>query len=435
MKDFFREAKEAGYAAANITLMLTMTAGYEVVRGAENVARRLTGKTNGMTDEVKDTANIHLGDFKDAIVIPQLSKADKKWAKRMKSANSYEIAQELKDACVKGDNARVLHLINQPLRDGPLFSRTTYGFHPMQNMGHDAATHAAAAANNVGALYLLLAFAEKNDRSSGVVAPENPAKYIEDRVASCAFRALRSSAADNATDTTRFLAAVIGDFNKAYRDRGEAWDLYLANAVEDMIRHKRTDLLDMLLQKGTRAETFRQAIEMTFECDMLSGGQIVSDEARIAFLAWAQDRKVVDGAFAAMIEERMKEEQRAIIAAKKSGFYYMPASGSKRWFSRSDNHSLSADAEVNYKRIDEEKVVATLRERSPANSIALEFNFVTRKAKVDGKECSFEDFRREVSVGGEIVAVAEKDWKEHQTLRRPLKPRVRAKVVKFDGNT
>ena len=420
--------KRAAGTAYQIGVLIAFEAAYK----ADNAIADLKKSGNGMTLEVASSKRINIAGLENDIVIPQPTAEDRKWAREWKKASSQDLQRELEASIEKGDNWHALYLVNRPYRSLHVLGHASRGF--SGNLRVLYATRAAAKADNVTGGYIMLKYAEAHP--SLIVSEDG--KVTDDMrdydVLTVAYHGLRSAAANGADKLVQLYANTIGDFGKAYnRTRGEeCFDYYLAECVVDMIFTGKTNQLDILLQKGVRAETFREAVMSTFEssgADDFGAQEVTTSAQRAVFTRWALSRKVIDQSFADAIVAQEKIEADAIAAAKADGSYYKPVAPTRRHFVSEDFARMKSwddlarvkQVIMNYTRIDEEKVEADVGLRGE-RGVKHVFNFVAGTVTTPDKTVPLDEYRKDPGHAAEIATAAEQDWKAHQTLRRLPQP-------------
>lgn len=119
-------------------------------------------RDNDVTQEIENSPYVNIEGLEQKINVPEPTKADKSWARKIKNASSKDIATALITAIDMGQNWRVWYLVNRPLKS----TKNLLG--KIKNLGFDGNVRLkegltkAAEKDNVTAAYLLLKFAEKN---------------------------------------------------------------------------------------------------------------------------------------------------------------------------------------------------------------------------------------------------------------------------------
>jgi len=430
MADFFKNIYHGAMMGAYV-------AHHMVSEALDDAVTRLTGRNNGIDDVVSGTQRIKLASVQQDIKIPKPTADDKKWAKQYRKASSHAVEEALEEAILNGQNWRALYLVNRPYKMTYLFGPSHYGF--SANIQLDSAMHAAAKADNVTAAYILLKYAEKNPSHIASTDGKVTDRMRDFEVDGVCYRGLRSALQHNADKVTKLLSETIGDFSRAYAQGNvESFDMSLRNVVESSIIHGNTTHWDMLKSNGVRAETFQGAIEDTFQRDGFRGmKKLLPTGTREKYLDWAKNSGMADDAFVKKMRGLEAAEAAAIAKAKADDSYYQNiVGGGRRRFSKdTPDSTVFNDCIVNYTRIDEQSVEATITDmdgRKETKEISAKFNFASRKVTLDGADMSMDDYAQQGGFAPSILACAKEDWKEQQAYNRlPPPPFKRAKVVKF----
>jgi hypothetical protein len=348
----WKKIKEEALFAYGVSIMVVM----EGVQRADNAISDWRSSDNGVTPDVASTKRISIAGLEKDISIPAPTNEDKKWARKMKKADSNTVQDELCAAIEKGNNWRALYLINRPYRNLHVMDHATRGF--SGNIRLEEAMHRAAKSDNAAAAYILLKYAEKHPTHISA-ADDKIHDWMRDHEANAvAFHGLRSAAQLGADKMVTLFANTIGDFGKAYdRSPGnECFDHYLVGCVNDVITNRKTNQLDILLQKGVTADTFRQGFERTFGApESTSRQKAVAPEDWAIFTEWALRKGVIDQAYASTIPMREMVEADAIAAAKANGCHYEPLWPIHRHFGAYGG-DRTKQVDMAFARIDEERV-------------------------------------------------------------------------------
>lgn len=291
---------------------------------------------NDVKPQVETSPFVNAEGMEGQITVPEPTKDDRKWAKKIKDGASTAITSALKGAIAEGRNWRVWYLLNRPLKAAEkfLFVKT-----PEKGFGAPGAVETglseAAKHNNVTAAYLILKYVEKNQ--AALDGEDNDKKDFAQRMentraelAQVAGAALRDAAEAPGPDVYKLLAQTFSSLHD--RQVHPATDHAIADyqtvmkesALRAAAEGQQGNLDAMLHNRLLTPQQFVEAYMASFFFDKTLGGdQDTAPEARKAMLDWLISRGIVDKVFAdeaAMVETRMMDARRTADEAAAQGW-------------------------------------------------------------------------------------------------------------------
>ncbi len=337
----------------------------------ENFFKRFK-QDNGISPEVETSPYVNVEGLEGKIKVPEPTKDDRKWSKKLKNATSAAVTAALKTAIEEGKNWRVWFLLNRPLKEAKEFLFVTL---KEKGFGGGGAVQAgldhAAEHNNVTAAYLLLKYAEKN-QTTMVAGGNDP---VREELTHYAATSLQAAADKPGSDVYALLAKTFSTLHDKQVHPGVSFAItdYQVAMKEAAIRaaaEGHTGHLDAMLDNCLLTpQQFVEAYMASYFFEKNYGDKKeVTPAERKALLDWLQTKGIVDQIFvdeAGMVETRMVDAQKTVEDATSHGWKM-----SGRDLPLSDGSILKADASQ----------VEITRKDALEGAITFVFNYASERA-------------------------------------------------------
>lgn len=377
-------------------------------------------RDNDVAPEAEESSYVNIKGLEQDIKVPAPTKADKRWARKLKNATSGDVATALISAIETGQNWRVWYLINRPVR-----KTTNLLLGKVKSLGFDGnvrvseALSKAAENDNVTAAYLLLKFAEKNQTTcfgtDDVVREEiehytrNGLMDIAEKPGSGVFRLVAQT------------FAALTDRHSVMHQTEQQMLLSQAAiraAAQGNEAHLDAILDSHLLEPRKFVEAYMQSF---YYADVFGGEKDVTAEERKPFLEWLKRRGIVDEVFeeeAAAVEVRVAGQKAIHRAAVAKGWKL-----SERWLPNDDGVLTPPGAAL---------AEISVTDRTDGKPLTYVFNYIAERAhRLDGrKTCTF-GFGQIADTGlvdegrafveSSRIATPELVWKKGEPFRLRLK--------------
>lgn len=325
-------------------------------------------RDNDVPPEAEDSSYINIRGFEQDINVPSPTKADKRWARKLKNATSGDVASALISAIETGQNWRVWYLINRPLRKTSNFligKAKDLGFDG--NIRVSEALSKAAENDNVTAAYLLLKFAEKNQTTcfgmDDVVREEiehytrNGLMDMADKPGSGVFRLVAQT------------FATLAD-NHTFMHKAERQMMMNQAAIRAAANGHEAHLDAILDNHLLEPQQFVEAYMQSFYFQQVFGGEKdITAEERKPFIEWMQRRGIVDEVFeeeAAAVEVRVRAQKEILRETVEKGWQH-----SSRWLPDADGTIVAPGAQ---------QVEISTRDKADGLPLTYVFNFSAERA-------------------------------------------------------
>ena len=284
-------------------------------------------RDNDVAPEAEHSPYINIKGLEKNIAVPEPTRDDRKWARKLKNATSGDVATALISAIETGQNWRVWYLINRPLRKTSsllLGKAKDLGFDGEARLAEGLAK--AAETDNVTAAYLLLKFAEKRTTADGM------GDVVRDVMENCTRSNLIDSAEKPGSGVFTLIAQTFAELSGKHSVLHKAeQQMMLAQAAIHAAANGHQAHLDAILDNNLlQPQQFVEAYMHSFHYGRVFGGaKDIDAEDRKPFLEWLKHRGIVDDVFE---EEAATVEVR--VAAQKECYRDMLAKGwkqSERW--------------------------------------------------------------------------------------------------------
>ena len=298
-------------------------------------------RDNDVAPEAEHSTYVNISGLEQQISVPAPTRADRKWARKIRNATSADIATALISAIETGQNWRVWYLVNRPLRASTNFllgTAKSLGFDG--NLRISEGLEKAAETDNVTAAYLLLKFAEKKQTTcfgADDVVREELEHYTR--------KQLIDAAEKPGSGVFRLVAQTFAELtnNHTFMHRAEQ-QMMLSQAAIHAAANGHEAHLDAILDNNLlQPRQFVEAFMHSFYYDRIFGGEKdITAEDRKPFLDWLRRRGIVDEVFA---EEAAAVEVR--VAAQKDTYRDGLTKGwkqSERWLPNDEGVAQPPDA-------------------------------------------------------------------------------------------
>ncbi|TAL30278.1 MAG: hypothetical protein EPN97_12705 [Alphaproteobacteria bacterium] len=336
-------------------------------------------RDNDVAPEAEESSYLNIKGLEQDIKVPAPTKADKRWARKLKNATTGDVTTALISAIETGQNWRVWYLINRPLRTTGnmlLGKIKNLGFQGNVDLAEGLAK--AAENDNVTAAYLLLKFAEKKQTTcfgaDDVVREEiehytrNGLVDIAEKPGSGVFRLVAQT------------FAALTD-NHSVMHRAEQQMLLAQAAIRAAAQGNQAHLDAILDNHLLEPRKFVEAYMHSFYyTDVFGGEKDVTQEERKPFLEWLKRRGIVDEVFeeeAAAVEVRVAGQKAVHRDAVAKGWKL-----SERWMPNEDGALTPPGSGL---------VEIDVRDRSNGKPLTFVFNYAAGCAhRLDGAQtCTF----------------------------------------------
>ncbi|MBI1214755.1 MAG: hypothetical protein GC185_02925 [Alphaproteobacteria bacterium] len=291
-----------------------------------------------VSEEISNSPGVNIDGFESLISLPEPTRQDRRFARKMKSADSETVARELGGAIARGENWRVWYLLNRPRkleRDGlrGIFTGKlkSTGFEGGERV--ERALASAAAFENPTAAYLLLKFAENNPPPGAPFEIHGPAISPQDdnrqRLENLTLKALQGAAIERGEKTFALLAHNFARLAGAHpagsvhvmAHESNMKQVALTAAAAD--KHVHLDALHA--EKLLTPPQFVEAFMGSFLNDglFMHEDDAPASKLRKPFLSWLMNKGFVDETFAdqaATVEVRVADAKKFNEEARKKGW-------------------------------------------------------------------------------------------------------------------
>jgi hypothetical protein len=254
-------------------------------------------RDNEIAPDAEPSSYVNIKGLEQNINVPEPSKDDRRWARKLRNATTADVASALISAIETGQNWRVWYLINRPLRKtGSLL------LGGVKNLGFDGNLRVseglakAAETDNVTAAYLLLKFAEKNQTScagAGDVVREEIEHYTRSQ--------LLPAAEKPGSGVFTLIAQTFAKLTDSHSvmHRAEQQMMLAQAAIRAAARGHEANLDAILDNNLLQPRQFVEAYMNSFYYQRVFGGEKdITTEERKPFLDWLKRRGIVDETFA-----------------------------------------------------------------------------------------------------------------------------------------
>lgn len=294
-------------------------------------------RDNDIAPDAEHSDYVNIRGLEQNINVPDPTRDDRKWARKLKNATSGDVATALISAIETGQNWRVWYLINRPLRKtGNLLlgKVKSLGFDGNSRIAEGLAK--AAETDNVTAAYLLLKFAEKHQTS---VADTDD--VVRQEIEHYARRTLIDSAEKPGSGVFTLIAQTFAELSDKHSVLHCAErQMMMAQAAIHAAANGRQAHLDAILDNNLlQPKQFVEAFMHSFHYQRVFGGTTdITAEDRKPFLDWLKHRGIVDDVFeeeAAAVEVRVAAQKEICRDALAKGWKQ-----SERWLPNDDGAVL-----------------------------------------------------------------------------------------------
>jgi hypothetical protein len=276
-------------------------------------------RDNDVSPEIESSPYVKVEGLEKKISVPEATREDRRWAKRLKNATSGDVAKALISAIETGQNWRVWYLVNRPLRyGGKLLGKVKrLGFDGEGRVKDGLAK--AAEHDNVTAAYLLLKYAEKN-RTACIDPKQTPRDEIDFYARNGMLEAAQQPGSDVFTLLAKTFSALTREPPKSLFRLADDLEIMKQAAVRAGAQGNEAHLDAMLNNNLLTPLQFVEAYMASFADD---DGESIGVQKRRPFMAWLLRRGIVDQTFsdeAAMVEVRVAAEKEFNRAARAKGW-------------------------------------------------------------------------------------------------------------------
>jgi hypothetical protein len=325
-------------------------------------------RDNDVAPEAEESSYVNIRGLEQDIKVPSPTKADKRWARKLRNATSSDVATALISAIETGQNWRVWYLINRPVR-----KTSNFLIGKVKHLGFDGnvrlseALSKAAENDNVTAAYLLLKFAEKNQTTCFGIDD-----VVREEIEHYTRNGLVDMAEKPGSGVFRLVAqtfATLADGHTVLH-RAERQMMMNQAAIRAAANGHQSHLDAILDNHLLEPRQFVEAYMQSFYFQEVFGGEKdITAEERKPFIEWMKSRGIVDEVFeeeAAAVEVRVRAQKETLRESLAKGWKY-----SSRWLPNDDGTIVSPGTE---------QVEIGVRDAADGQPLTYVFNYSANRA-------------------------------------------------------
>ncbi len=299
----------------------------------EYIWKKFKRDASEVAPEAEPSSYLNIAGQEQDISVPAPTRADRRWARKIRNATTGDVASALISAIETGQNWRVWYLINRPLREtGHLLLGGVKSLGFDGNLRVSEGLAKAAETDNVTAAYLLLKFAEKK-QTSCADADDAVRQEIEHYTRSTLIPAAEKPGSGVFALIAKTFAQLTDSHSTLHRAEQQ---MMLAQAAIRAAARGHEAHLDAILDNNLlQPRQFVEAYMNSFYYQRVFGGdRDITAEERKPFLDWLKHRGIVDETFAeeaAAVEVRVNGQKEIYRQSLARGW-----KSSERWLPNDD---------------------------------------------------------------------------------------------------